>query len=743
LRLSERLSPTLRPNFTLPHPHIRLLFPIPFRKLKTVPKLPLLLLLLATTLPAAEKKPITLDALLNPHHPALPSPIWTPDGKQFALITQQKIKLVNAATGDTQDFFDLSRLAARGVQQSANWQNRRVSTNSYQWAGNSKDMLASVDGDLFLIHASGKSTQLTRADAEAEDPKLSPDSTQVLYRSHANLYLLNIADKQVTQLTTDGTPTLLNGQLDWVYPEELDLGTATWWSPDSKQIAFLQFDVAKEFVYPQVDLLGERAQFEPERYPQAGTPNALVRIGVIDVATHAMKWMNLGSTENSLLARAIWLPDSKTLAVERLSRLQDKLELLFCDTQTGQTRRILSEESKTWINFTDNFYPLQDGFLWTSESSGFRHIYRYSAQGKLLNQITSGNWEVRDIAAMDESKQRICFTSSEAGPLETQLYSVSFKGGEPARITREEGSHSIDANADGTAFIDTFSSFTQPPQAILKNASGQKVKVLLAPEKPEYLLQPVEIVQVKASDGVTLYGRLTKPANYRPGAKYPLIVEVYGGPGVQLVRNAWSGVTWGQMMAQKGYMVFSLDNRGSSGRGHAFEEPIFHDLGATEVADQKAGVEYLIQQGLVDPNRVGITGWSYGGFMTIHSLLFAPDVFKVGVAGAPVTDWRNYDTIYTERYMGIPDKNAAAYDAASNVRNAERLRGKLLIVHNIEDDNVLFQNTMQMANALEQADKPYVMQIYPEKTHGVSGLPRRALEEATTDFFDRNLQVLH
>jgi len=607
-------------------------------------------------------------------------------------------------------------------------------------------MLAAVDGDLFFIHANGKSTQLTSTEAEEEDPKLSPDSTQVLYRSQSNLYLLNIATKQVTPLTTDGTPTLLNGQLDWVYPEELDLSTASWWSPDSKQIAFMQFDVAKEFVYPQVDLLGERARFEPERYPQAGTPNALVRIGVIDVATHAIKWMDLGSTESSLLARVIWLPDSKTLAIERLSRLQDKLELLFCDTQTGQTRLILSEESKTWINLTDNFYPLEDGFLWTSERSGFRHIYRYSADGKLLNQITSGNWEVRDLAAIDESRQLIYFTSSEASPLETQFYSVSFKGGEPARITREEGSHNIDANADGTAFIDTFSSFTHPPQAVLKNAAGEKLKVLVAPDKSaaeEYALQPVEILQVKASDGTTLYGRLTRPVNFHPGTKYPLIVEVYGGPGVQLVRNVWSGVSWGQMMAQKGYMVFTLDNRGSSGRGHAFEEPIFHDLGTTEVADQKAGVEYLIQQGLVDPARVGITGWSYGGFMTIHSLLFASDVFKVGVAGAPVNDWHNYDTIYTERYMGLPQNNAAAYEATSNVKNAERLQGKLLIVHNIEDDNVLFQNTMQMANALERAGKPYVMQIYPQKTHGVSGLPRRELEEATTDFFDRNLQVLH
>jgi dipeptidyl-peptidase-4 len=714
-----------------------------------------LLLAVASLLAGADKKPVTIDAILNQHRAAMPNPIWAPDGSHFAVVHQDKVKLYNAASGDSKDFFDLAPLRREARHpdsaQAFNWQNRRVTSNSFQWASDSKEMLAAVDGDLFLIHGNGKSTQLTQTDAEEEDPKLSPDGKQVLYRSASNLYLLNVETKHVTPLTTDGSATLLNGQLDWVYPEELDLSTASWWSPDSRRIAFMQFDVGKEFVYPQTDLLGERAELEPQRYPQAGTPNAQVRIGVIDVETQAIHWMDLGSTDYSLLARVIWLPDSRTLSVERLSRLQDKLELLFCDAASGKARRVLQEESKTWINFTDNFYPLQANgeFLWTSEMSGFRHIYRYSAKGELLDQITSGDWEVRGISAIDEGKQLIYFASSEVSPLETQLYAVSFQGGARRRITMEEGSHNIEANGDGTAFVDSFSSFRQPPQAILKNAAGEKIKVLVAPDKSsteEYLILPSEIVQVKANDGTTLYGRLTKPANYQPGTKYPLIVEVYGGPGVQLIRNQWSGVSWGQMMAQKGYVVFSLDNRGSSGRGHAFEEPIFHDMGTTEVADQKAGVEFLIQKGLVDPNRVGITGWSYGGFMTIHALLFAPDVFKVGVAGAPVTDWHNYDTIYTERYMGLPEKNRARYDATSNVKNAEQLRGKLLIVHNAEDDNVLFQNTMQMANALEQADKQFFMQIYPQKTHGVSGGLRRPLEEATTDFFDRNLnsvQVLH
>ena len=701
-------------------------------------------------LSGAEKKPVTLDAVLNQHHAAGLTAIWSPDGVHFAEVTHDKVKLYDAINGKSKDFLDIAELTRKSKgqvgSQPFNWQNRRVSSNSYQWSGNGKEMLASVDGDLFLVHSNGKHSQLTETNAIEEDPKLSPDAKHVLYRSQSNLFLLDVATKKVTPLTSDGNATILNGQLDWVYPEELDLSTASWWSPDSKKIAFMQFDVSTEFVYPQTDLIGERAQAEPERYPQAGTPNARVKIGVFDTeAGGAIQWMDLGSTEKSLLARVIWMPDSSTLAIERLSRLQDKLELLFCDAKSGHVNPVLKEESKTWINFTDNFYPLKGGseFLWTSESSGFRHIYRYSAKGEMLNQLTSGNWEVRGISAIDEAKLTVYYVSSEVNPLETQLYSVGFKGGERKRITAEEGSHRIEANADGTLFLDTFSSFHQPSQCLLKDSAGQTIKVLIEPDKAaanDYTILPSEIVQVKAGDGTMLYGNLTKPSNYQPGTRYPLIVQVYGGPGVQTIHNQWAGVNWGQMMAQKGYVVFLLDNRGSSGRGHAFEEPIFHDMGSTEVADQKAGVEYLINLGLVDPMRVGITGWSYGGYMTIHSLLLAPDVFKVGVAGAPVNDWHNYDTIYTERYMGLPDQNTASYDATSNVKNAAKLQGKLLIVHNIEDDNVLFQNTMQMANALEHADKNFFMQIYPQKTHGVSGALRRPLEEATTDFFDKNLK---
>jgi dipeptidyl-peptidase-4 len=694
------------------------------------------------------KKPVTIDEIVS-RHPATPiTPTWSPDGKAFLYQKKGSVFLFTLAERSSHEWFKSETLEKQAKQpakpQEFGWQNRRVSSASYQWFPNSKDLLASAGGDIFIVHANGKYDQVTRTEIEEEDPKLSPDGKSVLYRSNSNLYLIDLASKQTRPLTSGGTPTLLNGELDWVYPEELDIHTATYWSPDSRQIAYLQFDVSHEFVYPQTDLLGERALAEPERYPQAGTPNANVRLGVVSAQGGESHWMNLGDTTNSLLARVAWLPDSSQIAIERFSRLQDKLDLLFCNPATGAVRTVLHEQSKTWLNVADNLFLLKSRpeFLWTSERSGFRHIYRYSNQGELLGQLTSGDWEVTTIAAVDDENQRVYYTSCEPNPLEWQLYSVAFTGGERTRLTKQDGTHYIHANANGSYYLDFFSNLKRPTEGTVRSAAGEQIAVLQPADTAvldEFDVLPTEIVEVPAPHGPTLYARLVKPAGFQPGTKYPAIVEVYGGPGVETVRNEWYDLE-SQLYAHRGYVVWQLDNRGSNGRGHAFEEPIYRELGKQEVADQRLGVEHLIALGFVDPKRVGITGWSYGGYMTIHSLLLAPDVFKVGVAGAPVTDWRNYDTIYTERYMGLPDENKSGYDASSNVQNASRLEGKLLIVHNIEDDNVLFQNTMQMLNGLEEAGKQYFLQLYPFKTHGVYGPLRKTMLEAMADFFDTHLK---
>ncbi len=695
------------------------------------------------------KKPVTLDDILS-HHRAFPiHPTWAPDGKQFFYERNGTVFLYTVADHKPRDWFHvdtLEKLAEKPVRpKEFGWQNRRVSNASYQWFPDSNDLLAAIGGDLFLVHRDGKFDQITKTNIDEEDPRLSPDGKSVLYRWKANLYVLDLSTKAIRQLTHDGTPTLLNGQLDWVYPEELDLGEATWWSPDSKRIAYLQFDVSHEFVYPQSDLVGERAISEPERYPQAGTPNADVKLGEVSRDGGDTKWMQVGDTNATLLARVAWLPDSSRIAVERFNRVQDQLDLLFCDPASGTAETVLHEQSKTWINVADNLFFLKSRpeFLWTSERSGFRHIYRYSDKGELLGQLTKGDWETVTISAINEEQRRVFYTSSEASPLETQLYSIPLSAGANSRITKEAGTHQIHANEQGTYFLDSYSSLRQPEQTVLADTNGQELAILEPADRAvmnEYALASEEIVTVKTAEGVTLYANLVKPVNFADGTKYPVIVSVYGGPGVQSVRNRWYGLGLEQVLAARGYVVWQLDNRGSKGRGVAFEAPIYRNLGKQEVADQRLGVEHLIQMGFVDPNRIGVFGWSYGGYMTIHSLLFAPDLFKVGAAGAPVTDWHNYDTIYTERYMGLPDQNAQAYDASSNVKNAGKLQGKLLIIHNIEDDNVLFQNTMQMASALEHADKPFFMQVYPQKSHGVTGPLAKSLYSTLLEFFDENLK---
>ena len=698
---------------------------------------------------STSKKPITIEDVIAQPSPKLLTPIWAPSGTAFAYIEDGKVYIYDIASRKSRVWFETAPLEKAAKQpaqpQTFGWQNRRVSSDSYQWFPNGKDLLASVNGDIFVVHPNGKHDQITATEIDEEDPKLSPNGSDVLFRTSSNLYVMDLTTRKSRRLTSDGTQTILNGELDWVYPEELNLGTATWWSPDSKQIAYMQFDVGREFMYPQADLLGKRAVSEPQRYPQAGTPNAEVKVGVVPAQGGETKWMNVGETSNTLLARVAWLPNSSMLAIERLSRVQDQLDLLFCNPVNGSVQTVIHEQSKTWINMADNLYFLksQPEFLWTSERSGFRHVYRYSHNGELLGHLTKGDWEVLTVAAINEEKRRVYYTSNQASPLESRLYSVAFDGSDVRPETNNPGTHVIDANQNGTYYLDSFSSLTRPRETVLRSTSGEQIAVPRPADlKPlqEYDVLPAEIVQLKAPDGTILYGRLIKPAGFQPGSKYPAVVTVYGGPGVQAIHDMWYGIDFEQVLAHRGYVIWQLDNRGSNGRGHAFEEPIYRELGKQEVADQRLGVEHLIGMGFVDQNRIGITGWSYGGYMTIRSLLLAPDIFKVGVAGAPVTDWHNYDTIYTERYMGLPEENKKGYDASSNVKDAARLQGKLLIVHNLEDDNVLFQNTMQMVNALARADKQYCLQLYPLKSHGVGGPLRKPLYEAMAEFFDNHLK---
>ena len=702
------------------------------------------LTLAAAAVSGADKKQVTIQNIPAPTRVA--SITWAPDGRRFAWIEDKSIMQYDVPAKKRKQLVALGPLEDKAIKprpEPWDWQNRRVSEQSFQWSANGQVMLVSLEGDLFLVHPeTGKWEQLTATADVERDPKLSPDGRFVSFRREHDLFSLEVANKKVTRLTADGSATLWNGELDWVYPEELNMATAHWWSPDSLQIAYLQFDVAPEPVFPQVDWLSWRALAEPQRFPQPGTPNADVRLGVVAAVGGPTRWMDIGETRDHLLARVDWAPDSRELAYQRLNRVQNHLDLGFADVHTGASRVILSENDSYWVNVNDDFRFLNQGkqFLWGSERDGYLHLYICSVEDKHISQITKGDWEVTAVAGVDEETREVFYVSNEQSPIERQLYRIRLDGKQKVRLSGGAGTHNISMSPTTQYYMDTASSMDTPPGQTLHASDGSQVAVYKeAVAPPDVVILPSEIVHFKATDGVELYARMIKPAAFSADKKYPVIVMIYGGPGVQMVRDMWSAVGFSQVLAQKGYLIWQLDNRGSSGRGHTWESKIYHETGTHELSDQLDGLQYLSTLGYADMTRVGITGWSYGGYMTLYALANAPNVFKAGIAGAPVTDWRNYDSIYTERYMGLPEENPEGYRRSSPQTKAGEIKARLLILHNIEDDNVHFQNSVQMANVLEREGKQFQMLVYPQKTHGVSGPLEKQMQQAMLDFFEKSL----
>jgi dipeptidyl-peptidase-4 len=713
-----------------------------------------LLLLLAPAL-LAQKKPVTLEALssggMSQMMQAMGSqPVWSPVGGRFAYREGRKVMMFDLATKERKELFTTDALEkdaiAAPAERAMAWENRRVAEQRLQWSNDGKKLLIVVNGDLFLwSEASGSVEQLTRtADVNERDPKLSPDGTKVSFRRGYDLYVLDVASRKATRLTLDGSPTRFNAMLDWVYPEELDLGTAHWWSPDSSSIAYLQFDVSRTPLYPHGDHLQVNAVNEPQRYPKAGMPNADVRVGVVRAAGGETRWMDYGETRDHLIARVHWTPDSSNVVTHRLNRVQNHLWILAAQTKTGKAKVLIEETDPAWINLADDFKILSDGrILRGSERDGFRHLYLHAPDGKLIRQITKGEWEASSLLAVDEKAGRLFYTSTEVSPLERHVYSIGLDGSGKKKLTEAAGSNSASMSPAGDAWLHTHSSLDQPSRSVLRRADGSEIAVWReANTKPseEYELLKTELHQVKTADGALLHARLIKPAGFDASKKYPAVVQVYGGPHAQSVRNSWSGVSMDQVLAHRGFVVWQVDNRGSTGRGHRFETPLYRRLGRQELEDQKEGVKYLVSLGFTDPARIAINGWSYGGYMTLYALLHAPEVFKAGIAGAAVTDWRNYDTIYTERYLGLPEENPDGYKASSPVNAAANLKGRLLLIHNIEDDNVLFGNMLQMMNALQLAGKPFETLLYPQKSHGVTGKARQHMNEQMLRFLESALK---
>ncbi|HWY27378.1 MAG TPA: S9 family peptidase [Candidatus Angelobacter sp.] len=680
---------------------------------------------------------------------------WSPDGARFSYIERKgtgkdsalELWTMDASTGERKVLVNAEVLKA--VTQPEKVQNiqatglGRVQADNYQWAPDGNSLLFVGGNSLVMLDLrTMKPKSVLSSEKDIEDPRFSPDGKWLAFVRNFNLEVTNIATGETKALTTGGGEELLKGKLDWVYPEELDAVTAYWWSPDSSKIAYYQMDERPVTRYPIMDMSSPLGAMEFTRFPQAGEPNPIVRVGVVPVTGGETKWMDTGANTDAYLPRVMWLRDSRRISIQRLNRAQTRLDLLFCDASTGVAQAVLAESDKYWVNLGDDLYFFADAkrFLWSSERTGFRHYYLYDLAGKQLEQLTSGDWQLSGVGGfgpgteshpvVDEKNDYIYFLSNKDNAIESQLFRVSLRDKSITRITREAGTHSVAISPAANTFVDTFSTAIIPPRQDLYRMDGSRAAIInenKVPELAEYHISPVEFSSTSASDGTKLYLRIMKPPNFDPARKYPVLIFTYGGPHAQVVTNAWDpSLLWDESVAAKGYIIFSLDNRGSYGRGHAFETPVYHQFGKVELEDQLAGVKYLKSLGYVDGSRIGIWGWSYGGYMTLYSLFNAPDVFKAGIAVAPVSDWKLYDTIYTERYMGTPQNNADGYKNSSPVNQASRLKGRLMLAHGTGDDNVHFANTSEVINQLiEGGHYPARLMIFPGRGHPIGDPPAR------------------
>ncbi|MBD3288901.1 prolyl oligopeptidase family serine peptidase [candidate division KSB1 bacterium] len=671
---------------------------------------------------------------------------WVPGKQQFSYTETndgvKSLRIYDIRSKKRQKIFDSQQVPEFKTLE----RERRIIPDSYFWSPSGESALINSGTDLFLYEIGREQLQqLTNDDIPRRDPTFSPDEKKIAYIKNQNLYVLDIDSKTETRLTTEGSEHILIGRFDYVYEEEFDLRTGFFWSPNSKHIAFYWLDESVEPVMPFVNYMPLHNTVRYIPYAKPGDHNAIVKIAVVSLADGNITWMDIGEEIDIYIPRVKWLPNSERLAIYRMNRRQSKLELLFTDIQSGASKVVLTEtEDHGWLDVHDDLRFLQkaNAFTWSSDRSGFNHLYLYDYSGRMLHQLTNGDWGVRKLVGLDASANRIYFTANRESIFESHLYSISMGSG-INKLTSESGMHSINMHPDASHYLDTFSDLKTPPKVRLFSQNGKLVDTIVADKidaLSEYHLTMPEFVKVPAEDGTLLNAAVTKPADFDPSKKYPVLFTIYGGPGSQTIRNDWggSGYLWRQLMTQKGFIIFQLDNRGTGGRGAKFKKQMYRRFGHFEVVDMVNGVEYLRTLPYVDAERIGIYGWSYGGYTTIMNMLKASDQFKAGVAVAPVTDWRNYDSIYTERYMDTPQNNPDGYRESNALNYAAGLRGKLLLVHGIADDNVHMSHTMQLARELQQLDKQFDMMIYPEKDHSIRKV-RSHLFQKITDFFIENL----
>ena len=615
----------------------------------------------------------------------------------------------------------------------------RYHVEPYIWSPDSRHLLFNSLGQLWLYTiANGTAVQFSSSPHSAGDPKFSPNGKRLAYLRDHDLYVRPVGDGDEQQLTQKGSEDLLNGEVDWVYAEELSVRSNYFWSPDGRDIAFLRMDESKIPAYPIVNWMPTHPTVDFEKYPKAGDLNPVVRLGVVSASGGKTRWISPAQDADIYIPRFGWVRDG-LLWFQVLNRAQDKLDLYFADTRTGQSRKMLTETAaNAWVYVNDDFRVLKSGdrFLWPSWRDGATQLYLYSfnkatplaSDAHLERQLTQGDFEVLGVKGLDDSAGLVYFSCNKDDPRQRQLYSVKLDGSGLQRISREEGSHDATFSDDGKHYYDTFSALMTPPRLSACDSAGSCNNIWESRNVEPYGLTPPKFLEFKANDGTTLYGQLLLPPASAASGKIPLIVNIYGGPAAQLVQNTWienwsgSSGLFHQILSREGFAIFTVDNRGTPARNRKFQTAVRHQFGAIELQDQLAALDQLFAQyPQLDRTRVAIWGWSNGASMTIYAMTHS-DLFKAGAAVSPVTNWRNYDSIYTERNNGLPtDKTSTSYTDLDLPKVADKLHGSLLLLHGTSDDNVHFQNSIQMVEALIEAGKQFHFMVYPNKTHSIAG----------------------
>jgi dipeptidyl-peptidase-4 len=689
---------------------------------------------------------------------------WIDGGTRFSYTDRDTrtgtpiIRAYDPTTGRDSALFTTTGLTFPGT-------NQPFSYDAFEWAQDSRNLVFQTNfrpiyrrsgiSDFYIYSLADHSIQL--ATKGARTGELSPNGAMLGFERDGDTYVTDLSTHQEKRLTRDASEHIYNGHFDWVYEEEFGLAQAWKWSPDSRHIAYWQLNDSAEPEIQLSDYSGLHQEWEKLRIPQVGDSNATVRIGVVNVATGQNTWLDTGEKGEFYIPRIYWTSRPDTLAVITLNRPQNVMKLYFFDVRTGGRRQVMTETSKTWLDVYDFYAGVDDmmtfpsdshEFFWLSDRDGFQHLYRYDYSGKLINQVTRGNWSVTRAEGSDAKKQTIYYTSTEASPLQRQLYSIGFDGTNQRRITTAEGNHHINMSPTATYFIDRYSSLRQPTQVELWAASGPRLRTLennaaVTKWLETHAYSPAEIVSFTTSDGAHIDASIIRPIPFDANKRYPVVFDIYGGPGSQQVYDAFATSGWTQWLAQEGYIVIGVNNRGTNNYGRAFMKVVYKQLGKYEALDFAEAARYLDRQSYVDPKRVAIVGTSYGGYSTVYTMEMYPELFPVGVANSAVGDWRLYDTIYTERLMGLLSDNLKGYIESAPIEQAPKMRGNLLLIHSMVDDNVHPQNTMQLLTALTNAGRDADLRIYPPGRHGAAynAASARLIRLVTDEYLARYLKA--